>query len=142
MRHSAAKRIEVKLGGADGTLFLQVTDDGCGFDPAGPEVRGQRLGLTSMEERATELGGTLRVTSTLGAGTTVRLEVPDVIRVLLADDHAVVRQGLRTFLDLQDDIEVVAEAGDGEAAVDAAARTDPDVILLDLVMPRSTAWAR
>ena len=48
-----------------------------------------------------------------------------MIRVLLADDHAVVRQGLRTFLDLQDDIEVVAEAGDGEAAVDAAARTDP-----------------
>jgi DNA-binding NarL/FixJ family response regulator len=59
-----------------------------------------------------------------------------VIRVLLADDHAVVRQGLRTFLDLQEDIEVVAEAGDGEAALDAAARTDPDVILLDLVMPR------
>src|ERR1700712_5176718 len=58
------------------------------------------------------------------------------IRVLLADDHAVVRQGLRTFLDLQDDIEVVAEAGDGEAALDAAARTDPDVILLDLVMPK------
>jgi len=66
----------VKLGGADGKLFLQVGDDGCGFDPAGPEVRGQRLGLTSMEERATELGGTLRVTSTLGAGTTVRLELP------------------------------------------------------------------
>ena len=59
-----------------------------------------------------------------------------VIRVLLADDHAVVRQGLRTFLDLQEDIEVVAEAGDGEVAVDAATRTKPDVILLDLVMPR------
>jgi DNA-binding NarL/FixJ family response regulator len=58
-----------------------------------------------------------------------------VIRVLLADDHAVVRQGLRTFLDLQEDIEVVAEADDGAAAVDAAARTKPDVILLDLVMP-------
>jgi len=58
-----------------------------------------------------------------------------VIRVLLADDHAVVRQGLRTFLDLQEDIEVVAEADDGAAAADAAARTKPDVILLDLVMP-------
>jgi signal transduction histidine kinase len=76
MRHSAAKRIAVKLGGADGRLVLKVTDDGCGFDPAGPEVRGQRLGLTSMEERATELGGTLGVTSTLGKGTIVRLEVP------------------------------------------------------------------
>jgi DNA-binding NarL/FixJ family response regulator len=58
-----------------------------------------------------------------------------VIRVVLADDHAVVRQGLRTFLDLQDDIEVVAEAADGEGAVAAAVRTDPDVVLLDLVMP-------
>jgi signal transduction histidine kinase len=76
MRHSAAKRISVKLGGADGRLFMKVTDDGCGFDPAGPEVRGQRLGLTSMEERATELGGTLTVSSEIGAGTTVRLEVP------------------------------------------------------------------
>jgi DNA-binding NarL/FixJ family response regulator len=59
-----------------------------------------------------------------------------VIRVVLADDHAVVRQGLRTFLDLQDDIEVVAEAADGEEAVDAALRLDPDVVLLDLIMPR------
>jgi DNA-binding NarL/FixJ family response regulator len=59
-----------------------------------------------------------------------------VIRVVLADDHAVVRQGLRTFLDLQDDIEVVAEAGDGEQAVAAALEHDPDVVLLDLVMPK------
>jgi NarL family two-component system response regulator LiaR len=58
-----------------------------------------------------------------------------VIRVVLADDHAVVRQGLRTFLDLQEDIEVVAEASDGEEAVAAAAELDPDVVLLDLVMP-------
>ena len=43
-----------------------------------------------------------------------------MIRVLIADDHAVVRQGLRTFLDLQEDIEVVGEAGDGEAALAAA----------------------
>ena len=52
----------------------------------------------------------------------MRLEVAGVIRVLIADDHAVVRQGLRTFLDLQDDIEVVGEAADGEEAVTAAAR--------------------
>jgi two-component system, NarL family, response regulator LiaR len=59
-----------------------------------------------------------------------------VIRVLIADDHAVVRQGLRTFLDLQADIDVVGEAADGEEAVAAAAEHAPDVILLDLVMPR------
>ena len=58
-----------------------------------------------------------------------------MIRVLIADDHAVVRQGLRTFLDLQDDIEVVAEAGDGAEALEAAARLVPDIVLIDLVMP-------
>ena len=72
LRHSGATCIKVTLDGHT----LTVTDNGVGFDPAGPEVRGQRLGLTSMEERATELGGTFTVTSTAGEGTTVRLEVP------------------------------------------------------------------
>jgi DNA-binding NarL/FixJ family response regulator len=58
------------------------------------------------------------------------------IRVLIVDDHAVVREGLRTFLELQDGIEVVGEAGDGAAALDQAAALSPDVILMDLVMPR------
>jgi len=57
------------------------------------------------------------------------------IRVLIADDHAVVRQGLRTFLELQEDIEVVDDVGDGEAALRAVAEHDPDVVLMDLVMP-------
>ena len=59
-----------------------------------------------------------------------------MIRVLIVDDHAVVRQGLRTFLELQEDIEVVGEAADGEAALEAVAALQPDVVLLDLVMPR------
>jgi len=58
-----------------------------------------------------------------------------VIRVLIADDHAVVRQGLRTFLDLQEDLDVAGEAADGEAAVAEAGRLAPDVVLLDLAMP-------
>jgi two-component system, NarL family, response regulator LiaR len=57
------------------------------------------------------------------------------IRVLIADDHAVVRQGLRTFLELQEDIEVVGDVADGEQAVAAAVDLDPDVVLMDLVMP-------
>ena len=57
------------------------------------------------------------------------------IRVLVADDHAVVREGLRTFLGLQDGIEVVGEAADGEQAVAEARRLAPDVVLMDLVMP-------
>jgi DNA-binding NarL/FixJ family response regulator len=58
-----------------------------------------------------------------------------VIRVLVVDDHPVVRQGLRTFLDTQDDLTVVGEAADAESCVRAAATLDPDVILLDLRMP-------
>jgi two-component system, NarL family, response regulator LiaR len=59
-----------------------------------------------------------------------------VIRILLADDHAVVREGLRTFLELQGDMQIVGEAGDGEEAVREAEILKPDVVLMDLVMPR------
>lgn len=58
------------------------------------------------------------------------------ITVLLVDDHAVVREGLRTFLELQEGIEVVGEAADGEEALGLAERLRPDVILMDLVMPK------
>ena len=57
------------------------------------------------------------------------------IRILIVDDHAVVRQGLRTFIELQDDMAVAGEAGDGNEAVRLAASTQPDVVLLDMVMP-------
>jgi DNA-binding NarL/FixJ family response regulator len=58
------------------------------------------------------------------------------IRVLIVDDHAVVREGLRTFLELQDGIAVAGEAADGADGVAAAERLRPDVVLMDLVMPR------
>lgn len=57
------------------------------------------------------------------------------IRVLLVDDHQVVRRGLRTFLEVQDDIEVVGEAADGEEGVARAEELRPDVILMDVKMP-------
>ncbi len=59
----------------------------------------------------------------------------DPITVLLVDDHAVVRQGVRAFLSTQPDLSVVAEAGSGEEAVTLAAQHVPDVVLMDLIMP-------
>jgi DNA-binding NarL/FixJ family response regulator len=61
--------------------------------------------------------------------------VGDVIRVLVVDDEAIVRDGLRVIVDLEDDLEVVAEAGDGVHAVDAAREHRPDVALVDIQMP-------
>ncbi|MCM2418599.1 response regulator transcription factor [Streptomyces sp. RKAG293] len=57
------------------------------------------------------------------------------IRVLLVDDHQVVRRGLRTFLEIQGDIDVVGEAGDGDEGVARAEELRPDVILMDIKMP-------
>jgi NarL family two-component system response regulator LiaR len=57
------------------------------------------------------------------------------IRVLIVDDHAVVRTGLKVFLDLQPDMEVVGEAADGSEGVAMARRLEPDVVLMDLLMP-------
>ncbi|MGD0789331.1 MAG: response regulator transcription factor [Terracidiphilus sp.] len=58
------------------------------------------------------------------------------IRVMIADDHAILRAGLRMLVNTQADMEVVSEASDGEKAVQAARETKPDVALLDLTMPR------
>jgi NarL family two-component system response regulator LiaR len=57
------------------------------------------------------------------------------IRVVIVDDHAVVREGLRTYLDLSDEIEVIGEARNGREAVDRAKSLHPDVMLMDLLMP-------
>lgn len=61
--------------------------------------------------------------------------MPDPIRVMIVDDHAVVRKGLGMVLRLEPDIEVVAEAGDGQAGLELAQTLHPDIVLLDLVMP-------
>jgi signal transduction histidine kinase len=77
LRHASPAHVAVSLVTRDdGGLSVAVTDDGTGFEPARPGLRARHLGLTSMEERARELGGELSIRSRPGAGTTVRLDVP------------------------------------------------------------------
>lgn len=61
--------------------------------------------------------------------------MPDPIRILLVDDHAVLRGGLRALLNLEEDFDVVAEASDGEEALERAKTLQPDVVVMDLEMP-------
>jgi signal transduction histidine kinase len=76
VKHAEASCVRVNLTTAGGALRLEVADDGGGFDPDDAQIRGKRLGITSMEERAEELGGELTIDSRPGQPTTVRLEVP------------------------------------------------------------------
>ena len=77
LRHAGAASVAVALAtSTDGALVVRVCDDGKGFDPTARLLRARRLGLTSMHERAESLGGTLRIDSARGEGTTVELRVP------------------------------------------------------------------
>ena len=76
LKHAAAGRLQLLLDEGERRLVLTVRDDGVGFDPGATAHRSRRLGLTSMEERATALGGTLTIDSAPGKGTTIELEVP------------------------------------------------------------------
>src|SRR5437879_13840483 len=81
-----------------------------------------------LGQRGMRAGHRRGIVSELEAGTVVT-------RILIADDHQVVRLGLRTLLELDPDLEVVGEAGDGAEALEQARRHRPDVVLMDLVMP-------
>lgn len=163
-KHARAHRVVVALRYDPDAVTMTIEDDGQGFaaGDTGASASGG-FGLTSMRERARVLGGALDVSSTPGRGTrvTARLpyrelrversqrrispahrrahgtgaDAPRAIRVLIADDHTVARQGIRRMLEAHDDIVVVGEAADGRDAVVQAAALRPRVVLLDLQMP-------
>ena len=138
-RHAGDRRVSLTLASQDGELVLTVVDHGRGTGraPAG-------VGILAMRERAEELGGTLIIRDHGGrrydrAGPATGDRPGEgramSIRVVIADDHPMFREGLRFVLDQTDDITVVGEAGDGAAALQVVHGLDPDVVLMDLAMP-------
>ena len=148
LRHARARNFWVRLFTAGGRLALSVRDDGRGFDldaVRAPRARaGASLGLVGMEERMALAGGSFELRSAPGQGTVLLATFPLItarkgaggvmIRVLLADDHALVRAGIRSLLNAMAEVEVVGEAASGEEALELADREQPDVVLMDIAM--------
>ncbi len=161
--HAGATSAEVALEYRPDDVRLRVRDDGKGFDPdsvGAMSAEGRGFGLASMQERARIVHGFLEVHSARGVGTEVDVVVPaagsteevpvrppvvtavadpldeaEQIRVLIVDDHEVVRRGLRQMLDQVTGIEIAGEAPDGESGARLVGSLDPDVVLLDVQMP-------
>jgi PAS domain S-box-containing protein len=163
VKHAGVTEAAIRLRRRNGQVRLIVCDRGRGFDPKTlGQTAG--FGLLSIRERVELLGGHMKIRSTPGRGSTFLIAVPDgqvsprarlvaeqamsevvdkatgretgtCLRVLLADDHKVVREGLAILLNEQEDIEVVGQAANGWEAVDLAHKLQPDVVVMDVSMP-------
>jgi len=144
---------------------ITIEDKGSGFDPEVANASRNGLGLFGIQQRLTYIGGKMEIESAPGQGTRVSLLVPpektrkdtlepaadasrideqaligfsqkkNKICILLADDHQIVRRGLSSLLQLEPDLDIVAEAEDGEQALKLARRLKPDVVVTDVSMP-------
>lgn len=162
-KHAGTDRAQLALDRpTPGEIRLTVRDEGAGFDASRAVAPAEHFGLFSIRQRVELMSGSATVESRPGAGTTVSLTLPaapgaaapppdtdaahaaaaaaprqpGTIRVLVADDHKLLRDGVTAILARYPDVQIVGEACDGEAAVESARRLDPDVVLMDMTMPR------
>jgi signal transduction histidine kinase/CheY-like chemotaxis protein len=161
VKHAQVNEARARVRRLGRYVCLSVSDHGRGFDPA--ELKESiGFGLLSIRERVEMLGGRMKVRSTRGKGSRFLIVVPDrevpqdrlqatagagpracsspgnhrglPLRVLLADDHEIVRKGLVSLLNDEPNIGVVGEAASGKEAMDLAERLEPDVVIMDVSM--------
>jgi PAS domain S-box-containing protein len=161
-KHSGTDHARVHIFSSGDDVGIEVRDDGKGFEPT--VLKGSRttFGLFNIQERAELMGGSFKIQSADGHGATCIITLPAVtqapkvapavdggkdaaaqdgkqggpIRVLVVDDHTIFRRGLISILESYSDIKVVGEASDGEEGVRRAGDLLPDVVIMDLAMPR------
>ena len=163
VKHAEVDEASVRFGENGGLLLLEVLDRGKGCPPEQLNRSGRdSFGLFSIRERLSGFSGTFDAEGALGEGCRIRVGVPissanlrstraksdqrsdewgdrkrgSKLRVILADDHQTVRQGLAELLQAQGDIDVVAQAADGAEALELAREHRPDVVVMDITMPR------
>ncbi len=161
VKHADVGRAVIRLSAEGSELCVTVEDQGRGFDLekiAGQEFKG--FGLMNVRERLELLGGRMELLSVPGQGAQFRLYVPatmpmrkaiefkghkqenkikrdlKMIRILVADDHTILRQGLINMFDGKRGFKVVGEANDGEEALRKVEELLPDVVIMDISMPR------
>ena len=157
-KHAQTTRVDIALRCSGKRICLEVRDRGCGFSEEASQEsrgRGEHIGLYGMQERITLLKGEFRIHSQPGMGTSIMAEIPlergvtvtggrmagpttkaPSARLLVADDHALIREGFRATLSSERDLEVVGEAADGEEAIELCRRLRPALVLMDMRIPR------
>ena len=165
VKHSQVNSAKIGLQQEDDEFVrITVSDEGVGFDLKKIYARGgnEGFGLFSLRERLEMIGGRVNIDSAPGEGTRVAMIVPRTgpsdpnacavsmrdadlrelpetkgrTRVLLVDDHEILREGMVALLHEYPDMEVIGEASDGILAIEMARHTHPDVIIMDVAMPR------
>jgi CheY-like chemotaxis protein/anti-sigma regulatory factor (Ser/Thr protein kinase) len=164
-KHAKASQVIVDLIFGPDDAVVEISDNGVGFDTRARRLEANTsttgFGMGVMHERAQVAGGELTVISARGTGTRVIGRIPYTLfspiiqeqlpepimiaadalleqgpcRVLLVDDHELVRRGTRALVEMADDMIVVGEAATGDGALTLAQELEPDIILMDIHMP-------
>ena len=165
-QHAKATSAEVSITVGDtGQILINVCDDGQGFDPTQAQIRrgDHPFGLIEIRERLRCVGGDMEIETAPGQGTRITLRAPTELRgatrddhphashrvtrtadgrplgkakIVVADDHALFRDGLINVLSQDPELQVVGEAADGEEAIEMVHALRPDILIVDVTMPK------